>query len=455
MADNTLPNFRRLYQSSDVFTTLADAEAPALEPWIQWYSIHTGLPYSSHGVFRLNDGPKRKDADLWTIAHQRGFRTINFSSMNARRYEAPNSVYLADPWCTSESPYPPELKVFYDFVSYSVQEYTNSSKKFGMRQYMELVNFLITHGIRPRTFYSIAKQLAAEKTAVDKPYWKRVAILDMLMVDVFLYYFRKTKPKLATLFLNSTAHLQHSYWLYMEPEAFERSPDRADMACYKEAILFGYRSMDEIVGRVMKAMGKDDIIVMATALSQQPFLKYEASGGQHFFRLIEPERFLALLDLPDCKVQPVMTHQYFVTFRSSAERDAAVERLRGMVMGEDRLFDVAVEGDRGAFFGCQLRKLINGDPCFVVSEGDRVLRFFEWFYQLDVVKSGCHHPEGALWFRTGMHRVHEEKVSILDILPTVLACLGIAQPSTADLPGRRLPLERVAMVAEAKKVRAA
>ena len=49
MAAGELPNFRRIFEASEAFTTLADAEAPALEPWIQWYSVHTGLDYSQHG----------------------------------------------------------------------------------------------------------------------------------------------------------------------------------------------------------------------------------------------------------------------------------------------------------------------------------------------------------------------------------------------------------------------
>ena len=45
MAEGRLPNFKRFHDASAVFITEADERAaPNLEPWIQWYSVHTGLP---------------------------------------------------------------------------------------------------------------------------------------------------------------------------------------------------------------------------------------------------------------------------------------------------------------------------------------------------------------------------------------------------------------------------
>jgi hypothetical protein len=43
-----LPNFQRFYQESVVYTKDAEAEAPFLEPWIQWVTVHSGLPYREH-----------------------------------------------------------------------------------------------------------------------------------------------------------------------------------------------------------------------------------------------------------------------------------------------------------------------------------------------------------------------------------------------------------------------
>ncbi|MBN8507265.1 MAG: hypothetical protein J0L57_01490 [Burkholderiales bacterium] len=64
--EGALPNFRRLRDRSVQFITESDEKAdPNLEPWIQWYSLHCGIPFSEHGVFRLGEGAQRNHRSLW------------------------------------------------------------------------------------------------------------------------------------------------------------------------------------------------------------------------------------------------------------------------------------------------------------------------------------------------------------------------------------------------------
>ncbi len=56
ISEGKLPSFERFYRESQVFTTESDANAPNLEPWIQWITVHTGMPYREHKVFNLGDG---------------------------------------------------------------------------------------------------------------------------------------------------------------------------------------------------------------------------------------------------------------------------------------------------------------------------------------------------------------------------------------------------------------
>jgi len=58
IAEGRLPNFKRLRDRSEVFVTDAQERSPYLEPWIQWVTVHTGVPYSEHKVFRLSEGHK-------------------------------------------------------------------------------------------------------------------------------------------------------------------------------------------------------------------------------------------------------------------------------------------------------------------------------------------------------------------------------------------------------------
>jgi hypothetical protein len=61
IADGKLPNFARLRASSDTFISDAEEQEPYLEPWIQWVTVHTGVPFSEHGIFRLSVAPTLLD----------------------------------------------------------------------------------------------------------------------------------------------------------------------------------------------------------------------------------------------------------------------------------------------------------------------------------------------------------------------------------------------------------
>ena len=79
-----LPNFNRLRNKSTICVTETDElTEPNLEPWIQWYSLHTGIPFNEHGVFRLSEGPSRPYASIWDVLLDSGRRVINFSSIAA------------------------------------------------------------------------------------------------------------------------------------------------------------------------------------------------------------------------------------------------------------------------------------------------------------------------------------------------------------------------------------
>jgi hypothetical protein len=99
------------------------------------------------------------------------------------------------------------------------------------------------------------------------------------------------RPHFATFFINSTAHLQHAYWRHMDPDAFALKPAKDEIDSYGDAVLFGYRAMDALLRRFFALAEADTTIILCSALSQQPFLKREGRGGQHFYRLRDVRSF--------------------------------------------------------------------------------------------------------------------------------------------------------------------
>jgi hypothetical protein len=112
-----------------------------------------------------------------------------------------------------------------------------------------------------------------------------------------------------------------------------------------------------------------------------------------------------------------MTHQFLARFASTAQRDEAHTRLAGLKLSDGSAligFSGRDEGADGLYFGCELAHAVEATATY----GDG-RRFFADFYALDGLKSGCHHPDGVLWIAHDHPRVEAEKVSILDVFPTL------------------------------------
>jgi hypothetical protein len=255
------------------------------------------------------------------------------------------------------------------------------------------------------------------------------------------------RPQLATFFVNSVAHLQHSYWRYMEPDAFQARPDEAERNRYGDAIKFGYEAMDWLIGRFIKLADRSGAtLVFQTALSQQPFLKYEAKGGQRFFRLRDVGGFLKDAGVRYRDVDPTMTHQFMAKFDDAADVAEAERRLSCFEYEDGRkLIDSPPHETPGAlYFGAQVPNSGGLDAIVHDRATGRSFPAREAVYELDGTKSGCHHPIGALWIRRGTHRRHDALVSILDTFPTLLDLLGIPDAPGSARTGRSLVRARTA-----------
>src|SRR5581483_11315317 len=349
----------------------------------------------------------------------------NFSSMNARGFEAEGSFFLPDPWCTTEKASPSDLPIFHNVVAHQVQQYSNTDQPLSRQEYLRFLAFLVSHGFRIKTAASILRQLIRDRMDKEES-WRRAVLLDQLQFDLFRHYFKKYRPDFSTFFLNSTAHYQHSYWRHMQPEAFSVQPDEKERQRYGGAILFGYQSMDRLLGDFFRLSSDDTMLILGTAISQQAFLKREKSGGQHFYRPRNFEAMLNNMGIHAGEVLPVMTHQFVLSFSSDREAQTAKTKLEAVTCQGIPVFDFAESNPGTLYLGCQIYSSLDSNANLVMGDGSSV-PFFDHFYSLGALKSGCHHPDGVLWIKSGRHQVHSEKISILDVLPMLLRHFGVAE----------------------------
>lgn len=429
IAVGKLPNFAKLRSESIVAITDAEEAPPALEPWIQWVTVHTGLSYAEHKVFDLGDGPRLKERRIWDMVSDAGRKAWICGSMNAAvRGNSFNGLVLPDPWATDIKPQPAGLfDPYLDVVRTYVQEYTTNRPGVSKSKMLRFMRFMASNGLSSRTVLDTARQLLGE---FRKPiHWRRATILDRLQWDIFRKFYRSERPALSTFFLNSTAHFQHYFWRNFEPHAFSVNSDAETQEKYADAIPYGYEKMDEIIGEARALAGPETSIVLCTALSQQPMLDHEEVGGKQIFKMHNQEKFFAFAGVPEgYTYAPVMAEQFHLIFESDAAAHEAVERLHGVKLPDGTPVMMArCEGSR-VFSGCDLIAHPPAGARITSTASNETPTFNAMFYPVEAVRSGMHHADGMLWICTPHrhHTVVKRRVSLREIAPTLL--------SLADIP---------------------
>ena len=438
-----LPNFKRLRDESQAFTTEASERGWELNPWVQWVTVHSGLDYRDHGIIELDEGTRLKQKRVWDVVSQAGHRVWLCGSMNIG-YEQPlNGDVMPDPWTTKISP-SDSLQTFFRFVQQNVLEHSTNRPSLGAADYLKFLAFMVSHGLSLRTMVAIVRQLAAERMDPGVR-WKRAVLLDKLQLDVFRWFFRKRKPALATFFSNSTAHFQHYHWREMEPHLFKSQPAPEKLAAHDQTILFGYQEMDAMIGQFLELAGPDTVLVFATAISQQPCLIYEDQGGKIMYRPSDIAQLLkyAGVTAPH-EAAPLMAEVFNVQLRNDADADKVEAQLSALRVGTRQLIQVQRKGTL-LNIKCQLHDRQPSEAQITGGPGAPA-RFLDMFFELEDVKSGMHHPDGILWIRLPgvAAREHAGKVPLAQVAPTLLHLLSLPAPGHMPAPIAALGHEKAA-----------
>ncbi|MDY6946098.1 MAG: alkaline phosphatase family protein, partial [Pseudomonadota bacterium] len=302
MAEGELPNFKRLRERSRAFIT--HTSESVLEPWIQWVTVHTGVPADQHGIFDLDEAPKLKHEAFWDDL--KSDNVLLMCPMNVRFNRNDRSIFMPDPWAASQTP-SRDIEPFYRFVRSAVNTHARSAG-FEKKVALDALRYLSTHGMTFGTFLTLIRQLTKERIGSEDVKWRRASMLDKLCWDVFSHFWRSERhPRIGVFFSNATAHYQHKYWRHHDPDAFALKPDASEMRSYSKAIRYGYQGLDAVIGKAMDIAGSDTAIVLCTALSQQPMLDYEARGGKSMYLPKDFKSLLELLQAPsNARVEQIM-----------------------------------------------------------------------------------------------------------------------------------------------------
>jgi hypothetical protein len=203
--------------------------------------------------------------------------------------------------------------------------------------------------------------------------------------------------------------------------------------------------MDRLIGRIMDMVGDDATIFFATAISQQPYLKFENEGGKHIYRPMDILRFARWAGIQDVRqCNPVMAEQFWLEFATRQQVEAAAAVLGAITVDGEKAFPVEIE-DTALFTGFSIRKKIAQDAVMVSPANGASTRFFDLLYAIEGMKSGMHHQDGLLWIRDPrIPRSSNPRVALESVTPTVLQLLDVDIPDHMKDPSllRSQPVAR-------------
>ncbi len=374
-------------------------ETGFLEPWVQWVSVHTGVPSSQHGVKNLGDVPNLAEEQLWERWSRRGLSSVVWGVMNGDRRHAENCrVFIPDPWTFSESAYPERFQGLIALPRYLAKNYLDFSKLTALRKGFSLLMTLL----RSMKFSDFAAGLRILRRGISRfgpTNLVFIAFFEYLSAMAFIRAVERNRPNEAIIFINMLAHVQHHYW-----------KTRDGSACPQ--IEFAAAVVDEILGKILSRckglIGNGDAAVM-NALSQNctvdeaPWILYRPNNHASL---------VSFLGIKAARVEPLMTYDAHVFFTTADDARDGAAILESCEIEGQRLF--FVEPDKHdplkLFYRVEMHDPVSADVAFTSRE--KRVRFADHFTAI-VQRTGKHSQVGDLYasFEIGRQRFSNHELS--------------------------------------------
>ena len=388
-----LPHFAKINREWSYFETTSESEYVHIEPWIQWPTVHTGHFMNDHGLFRLSDSSAIKVSQIWEALSEQKIESAVISPMNAHRGHTVGGVFFPDPWAKSNDSYPESLSALFALISRRVQGHAVASPS--LREVWQGLNSCWRFQFPLKLYVDIGSQLARQKwDHLSK--WRLAVLFDQLLVSIFENLLSEQKYRFNSLFLNSVAHYQHHYWRNFEPELFDDSIKSPDCRPKHDPVTYGYKLYDKILSKILSYQDEDTLIMIASGLSQVPFVEKEKEGGFNYYRLKNHDRFVKFLGFDNARVFPLMSRDWQIVYNSAEEMQKIRTVLEGLFVADEALFQIDSNREGSLFIETTVTKKLKSKDVIVQKNGTELGRFDDWFQNI-AIKSGHHVGKGCFW----------------------------------------------------------
>lgn len=377
-----LPNVARMLQLRAGITTTDDMiEHRGLDPWVQWVSVHAGVPSSMHGVIHLGDAPANLEfTQIWETLSEKGITSGVWGAMNATRNCADNCLFfLPDPWTFSEKAYPEKLNELLALPRYYSKNYLEVSRQEFFKGALKLLKFILGSGA--------VMKIIAQTPMVIKGILRNglnnavlFSLFDLFSAILFVKYKKRFRPKFSLIFLNSIAHLQHHGW-------HSDKKISGNMA-------FGLRVIDRVLGILFDSLDVGEACVIMNALTQKNIVNEKP---RICYRQINPHRFLQAVHFRFENVEQLMTNDAHVFFATAQECDYVASELERVTINGVPLFHVdrGTGNSRKLFYQVDFWDKITDDVEIIVN--GRKVSYLEHFEAI-VARTGAHLRDGNVFY---------------------------------------------------------
>ena len=121
------------------------------------------------------------------------------------------------------------------------------------------------------------------------------ALQPLVNYDVFATIYRRYRPDFATWHTNHAAHYMHHYWRAMDDSGFPVPSSPEEKIKYGEAVDYGYDLCDELLGRFLRLVDDDTVVVLASSMGQQPYVHELYPEGKIAVRFKDLSKILAIV----------------------------------------------------------------------------------------------------------------------------------------------------------------
>jgi Type I phosphodiesterase / nucleotide pyrophosphatase len=442
-----LPNFGRLRSEGSWSVQSAVERPPLLDPWITWVTLHTGVRPDVHGASVLEQAAQTITAKrTWHYASEAG-RTVGiFGSMSAYPPPPFAGFVVPGPFAPGNETHPPQLEPVQALNRRYTQAHNGTKRPPGFLEAARSGARLMRMGLRVHTICKVAAQLVRERFQPHSR-WRRVCMQPELNFDFFSDLYRRHRPDFATWHTNHAAHFMHHYWRAWDDSKFEAKSSPAERQQFGEAVPVGYRLCDDLIGRAMKLIDRETILVVASSMGQQPFVSERYADGKIVVRIKDIDKLLGLIGRQGIEdVVPTMVPQWNLTVPKPDQRAFVRRQFESITrqQGEgpaEQAFAVQETHDQLTITPLGLAR--NIAPIryeFRLPDGQRHSAALDEFFAMDAptVKQGMHHIDGMLaFFGGGVARGKRmPDCTNLDVAPTLLTLMNIPVPGA--MQGQRL-----------------